>query len=127
MLLGETDSFAIEDGTVAEIFSELNTGIDVVNSKLSDMFITKEWKTKVTLPALKPQEISVAEFGASTPSGYTPVAIGYFGIDNSLCYTYAVGRQGVMYVKNMHTEPLTVNATIRILYVKSNLMSTLGN
>lgn len=119
-MLGSTDISAIGDGTVTGALS-------VVNSKLSDMFITKEWKTKVTLPALKPQEISVAEFGASTPSGYTPVAIGYFGIDNSLCYTYAVGRQGVMYVKNMHTEPLTVNATIRILYVKSNLMSTLGN
>lgn len=37
MLLGETDSFAIEDGTVAEIFSELNTGIDVVNSNLGNI------------------------------------------------------------------------------------------
>lgn len=37
MLLGETDSFAIEDGTVAEIFSELNTGIDMVNSKLENI------------------------------------------------------------------------------------------
>ena len=90
-----------------------------------NLFIVKNYTASKTITGSWGY-ISGTEFGVSTPTGYTTVAIVSFTQDNPGCTirglsSDAVGASGVMWLNN-NGNTNTVNASIKILYVKTILL-----
>lgn len=90
-----------------------------------NLFITKNYTASKTITG-QWGYISGSEFGVSTPTGYTPIAIVSFSQDNPKCTIRgisadAVGGGGMVWLNNNGTAN-SVNATIKILYAKTTLL-----
>lgn len=91
----------------------------------NNLFIVKNYTASKTITGSWGY-ISGSEFGVSTPTGYTPVTFVSFSQDNPGCTIRglsadAVGASGVMWLNN-NGNSNTVNANIKILYVKTTLL-----
>ena len=84
----------------------------------------KNYNVQYTVNAGAYKDITANDFGASTPSGYTPVAVSLFNPGNDKCWTAAIradatGTTPMMTVHNPTSGNLTNHAYISILYLQT--------
>ena len=87
-------------------------------------FQVKQYQTSYTVAAHAGKALTGTNFGVSTPSGYTPVAIAYFNTSNSnvnLSYldARATGGSILAYIYNTTNATITNTMAIAILYLQN--------
>lgn len=87
-------------------------------------FRVKSYSTPYNVYANTFADITANDFGASTPSGYTPVAVSLFNPGNDKCWVsainvHATGTTPMMTVHNPTGNNLTNHAYISILYLQN--------
>lgn len=97
-----------------------------LNGNLTDTFVIKRYTAQKSItPSVV--YITASEFGASTPTGYTPIAVADYSQNLGVIHVRAVGAtasggQGMMWFGNPNGQTVTVDATVSILYVKTALL-----
>lgn len=84
----------------------------------------KQYQTSYTVAANSDKALTGSNFGVSTPSGYSPVAIVYFNTSDSnvnVFYIDARATDGstVAYIKNTANASITNTMAIAILYLQN--------
>ena len=87
-------------------------------------FQHKGYQKQYTVAANSGIVLKASDFGVSTPSGYTPVAIAYINTDNSNVYPYyldalATGNSTMVALRNTTGSQITNTCAIRILYLQT--------
>ena len=87
-------------------------------------FQHKGYQKRYTVAANSGIVLKASDFGVSTPSGYTPVAIAYINTDNSNVYPYyldalATGNSTMVALRNTTGSQITNTCAIRILYLQT--------
>ena len=84
----------------------------------------KQYQTSYTVAANAGKALTGTNFGVSTPSGYTPVAIVYFNTSDSNVYAFyldvrATGGSTLAYIRNTANATVTNTMAIAILYLQN--------
>lgn len=87
-------------------------------------FQVKQYQTSYTVAAGSGKALTGTNFGVSTPSGYTPVAIAYFNTSDSNVHCFyldarATGGSTVAYIRNNAGSSITNTMAIAILYLQN--------
>lgn len=88
-------------------------------------FQVKQYQCQFTLNAGAGRSLTELDFGASIPSGYSPVGIAYFNTGNSNIEVYyldgtASGSNAIAMVKNRNAgSAITTTMAIKILYIEN--------
>lgn len=112
--------------TVVGAIAEHENDISTLNGNLTDTFVIKRYTAQKSITP-SAVYITASEFGASTPTGYTPIAIVDFSQNLGVIHVRAIsvtasGGQGMMWFGNPNGKTVTVDATVSILYVKTALL-----
>lgn len=96
-----------------------------LNDKIDSLFIVKSYSFAYTITGNANLGIKANEFGVSTPTGYTPIAVSVFNSGNSYVVVASInigatGSSTMMTVHNTSASTLTPSATLNILYVRTS-------
>lgn len=111
-------------------FNNTGTGLSASNVQsaiaevCSDLFQTKTYSASYTAGGNASVTLTANDFSATTPSGYTPIAVVDFSSQNVSVtvrgiYAKATGTNTMMTLRNVSSSITTSNAYITILYAKS--------
>ena len=104
----------------------LETDISALNTKTTTAFKVIEYSHQYSLTAGSALTISSTDFGLSTPTGYSPIAMARATSGhNAVCVRsfYGDASSGaVLILRNVGTQDASATATIRIIYVKTGYL-----
>ena len=131
--MANTDKLGLArpDGSALPDISALNGNMDIVDANLGYLFVRQTYNYDYTnLAAGSNLAITANDFGASTPSGYTPVGLAYYQTGNGNVYAYQInatttGTGNMMRIhNNASSSSVSATATITILYMRTATKGT---
>lgn len=121
---------AISPAAVNVTFNNTGTGLSASNVQAaiaevcSDLIQAKTYTVSYTTGGNASISITADDFGATTPSGYSPIGITDFASQSVNVvvrgiYGKASGTNTMMSLRNLSSSSVTATAYITILYIKS--------
>lgn len=109
--------------------SDFTSRITTIEGKLSDAVVIKSYSYAYSnLAAGGALSITAKNFGATTPSGYLPLAVRRATTGSNWCYItgmLADGTGTMLSIHNVGTVAMSGTATIRVAYIRSSIASVL--
>ena len=111
--------------------SDFTSRITSIEGKLSDAVVIKSYSYAYSnLAAGGALSITANNFGATTPSGYLPLAVRRATTGSNWCYITGMLADGtgtgtMLAIHNVGTVAISGTATIRVAYIRSSIASVL--
>lgn len=111
--------------------SDFTSRITSIEGKLTDAVVIKSYSYAYSnLAAGGALSITANNFGASTPSGYIPLAVRRATTGSNWCYITGMladgtGTSTMLSIHNVGTVAISGTATIRVAYIRSSLADVL--
>lgn len=111
--------------------SDFTSRITTIEGKLTDAVVIKSYSYAYSnLAAGGALSITANNFGATTPSGYLPLAVRRATTGSNWCYITGMLADGtgagtMLAIHNVGTVAISGTATIRVAYIRSSIASVL--
>ena len=111
--------------------STFTSKITSIEGKLTDAVVIKSYSYAYSnLAAGGALSITANNFGATTPSGYLPLAVRRATTGSNWCYITGMLADGtgtgtMLAIHNVGTVAISGTATIRVAYIRSSIASVL--
>ena len=111
--------------------SDFTTRITSIEGKLNDAVVIKSYSYAYSnLAAGGALSITANNFGATTPSGYLPLAVRRATTGSNWCYITGMladgtGSNTMLAIHNVGTVAISGTATIRVAYIRSSLINVI--
>lgn len=111
--------------------SDFTSRLTTIEGKLTDAVVIKSYSYQYSnLAAGGALSITANNFGATTPSGYLPLAVRRATTGSNWCYITGMLADGtgtgtMLAIHNVGTVAISGTATIRVAYIRSSIASVL--
>lgn len=111
--------------------SDFTSRITSIEGKLTDAVVIKSYSYQYSnLAAGGALSITANNFGATTPSGYLPLAVRRATTGSNWCYITSIRADGrdtgtMLAIHNVGAVAISGTASIRVTYIRSSIASVL--